>query len=229
MRYTGTLVRPRSFHQRSRTEDSVRIRLGDFADFVLATSSKKATQVKKVIREQQQKQKYNTFEDWLPVRNAIQAYLRAGATGPQLDAVIERANDQRRPRYEALIGGFREFRGKRALVWVEPSDLVFTHAALSVTCKPDIGVIDRGVRYLLKLHYGQRPPTNERVAVVAQIMRSAMKGAPPDVRFGVLDLRRGKIRARLASAPMAEAIEEEAETFISYWNRYRPTSGRGIA
>jgi hypothetical protein len=207
------------------------IYLNVFADFVMSTSSKRATLIKRLIREQNKKpSEYNTFEDWLPIRNAIQRYLRAGGTGSALDLALEKANEKRKARYEALIGGFKKYRGKRDLKWVELPTLTFTYNALSVKCKPDVGIVDRGTKYFLKLHYGAVAPSNERVAVVAQVMRSAMKGVSAETKFGMLDLRRGTVRARPGSETMADAIEQDAEAFLSYWDRYsKPSSEHGTA
>lgn len=183
-----------------------------------------------MVRSAAQPSKYNSAEDWLPVRTGIQKYLRGGAHGPELDEVIARANDARRARYEQLVSGFRRYRGRRAIQWFEPPALAFTHGALTVQCKPDLGIRDGNGRYLLKLHYGTTPPSNERVSVVAQVIRSAMRGAvASDMRFGILDLRRGRLRARAGNQAMADAIEEEAETFLSYWKRYEGESGRDVA
>jgi hypothetical protein len=202
----------------------VHIYLSAFVDFVLATSSKKATQVKKIIREQKQKQIYNPHEDWRVVRGAIQDYLRNGSAGDELDRVIERALPERRARYEAMVHGFLSVPRRRQLTWIEPPDLKFTHGGLTVTCKPDLGVLDKGTRNFVKLHYGARSPSRERVDVVAQVMRSAMKGVAPDTMFGVLDLRRSSVRTPRARSDMAYAIEEQAETFVRYWKDYQSGS-----
>jgi hypothetical protein len=208
----------------------VRIYLGAFVDFVMATSSKKVTQVKTSIREATRGHRpYNPHEDWRLVRGAIQEYLRNGSDGSELDLVVERAHPDRRTRYEAWVSGFRAVPGRRQFKWVEPPELTFTHGGLTVTCKPDLGFLDKGTRTFVKLHFGGRSPSRERVEVIAQVMRSAMKTGSADVRFGVLDLGRSSVRTPRARSEMAYAIEEQAEAFVRYWKDHRNYAGQDIA
>lgn len=203
--------------------------LSVFTDFVLANTSK-VTLVKQAIRDSKQKNHaYNPHEDWRMVRTAIQEFLRNGSTGDELDRVIERAHPDRRARYEKWVRGFRAVRGRRQFKWIEPPKLTFNHAGLTVSCTPDLGFIDQGVRTYVKLNYSGRSPTRQRVAVIGQVMRSAMKGVPADVRFGVLDLVHSSLRTPPAKAEVAYLVKDQAETFVRYWKDHQGGASEDIA
>jgi len=131
---------------------------------------------------------------------------------------VENAADDRTNRYRRAVNGIIRFRGRRPMDWSDPARMRWTHGGLTVTCNPDLGIIDRGSRYLLRLHYDAAPPTRALVSAHAELMRLA-RGNLQDVQCGLLDVDRSRIRTSSHSGHWEEALQQEADNFMNYWNR----------
>jgi hypothetical protein len=89
--------------------------------------------------------------------------------------------------------------------------------------------MDRGERFLLRLYYDIAPLPRSRTLAFASLLSLAMHNHATDLRFGLLDLERGRIASAQPTLRWGETLEDEATSFMNYWNRNQPGRGHGIA
>lgn len=201
----------------------------DFIDFVLAGGTTRRTIVARVVR-QRQRPYAPALDFWFTLRRGLQNYFRARAADPgPLNELVEVADATHQARYRRAVRGFLRYRGRRQIEWAQPPQLRWTHAGLTVNCTPDVALQDRGNRYLLRLYYDLAPLPRARTAAMASLLSLAMHGHDANVMFGLLDLDRARIATAIPTSRWTETLEEDAASFMNYWNRNAQGKGRSIA
>lgn len=199
----------------------VQVSAREFVAFVLAAGATRPGVIRRIAA--QRARPFDPQGDyWLPLRVVVQQYFRNGAgdAGP-LQRVVESVAHDRVPRYRRAVEGILRYRGRWTIGWIEPPQLRWSHSGLVVTCAPDLGLIDRGSRSLVRLYYDDTSPSRSFVSAHAELLRLARGGGQPGLAFGVLDVDRARLRTSEHSVRWVEALEQEAESFMSYWNRRR--------
>jgi hypothetical protein len=100
-------------------------------------------------------------------------------------------------------------------------DLRLEYGPLTVSCAPDLCVLERGRERFVKMEFSKPIPSDRTVAVITQALfgaacRSGCEAAPGDVFY--VDVRRGAVHrvARLRSR-VARDIEAACETIADIW------------
>jgi hypothetical protein len=199
----------------------VQISAREFIDFVLASGAGKTSVVRRIAA--QRARPFDPQTDyWLPLRAATQRYFRGGAADGQiLERAVESAAEDRVRRYRRAADGIVHYRGRREIEWFDPPRLRWNWSGLTVTCNPDLGVVDRDTRYLLRFYYDAATAPRALVSAHAELIYVA-RGSATGVEAGLLDVDRARIRTAQSTARWTETLEQEAENFMNYWNRRRP-------
>jgi hypothetical protein len=193
----------------------------EFVDFVLASGATKTSVVRRIAA--QRARPFDPQTDyWLPLRTAAQRYFRGGAEDDEiLSRAVGNAAQDRVGRYRRATEGILRYRGRRDIDWFDPPRLRWNWAGLIVTCNPDLGVVDRGTRYLLRFYYDAASAPRALVSAHAELIYLA-RGSAAGVEAGLLDVDRFRIRTAQSTTRWTETLEQEAENFVNYWNRRRP-------
>lgn len=201
----------------------MRVSLTEFTEFLLAPSPRRAALVKRLVAQASKNSDYNpTLNFWHQLREGFRRYWRDGGSDAAiLTAVVERAAEPKKGRFERAIRGFLRFRGRKRLRWEEPPTLHWRYKDLDVACSPDLALTDGTRHWLIRLHYQPVPPSRARVSVTTAVMRMAAaragkSGAAP----ALLDLDRGSLRVGPEPRTDDASFEVEADSFIAYWRRY---------
>jgi hypothetical protein len=188
------------------------ISLTQFVDFVIVAGSPKVTKV----REIKYQGDYNPATDfWRALRDS----LREQPNGETLsDLLVEITDPKKVKRYPGAISGYKKFVGRTERQWFIPRPENWTYAGLEVRVNPEIGFVQDGERYIVKLYFKDDEPTKRRLEVVFEMMRETLSGEPGS-RMAVLDVSKGRlIKANAQSARIGPLLRGEALNFMEIWN-----------
>lgn len=194
------------------------ISLTDFVDFVIKSGTPKLTKA----REIKSRPPYEPVMDfWKKLREGIQKFHRGGVTNnAELDKIVHLLqNPKKRGRYLAAISGYKKFLGRRNLKWFPPASGDWSYKDLFVRINPELGLRIDGERHVVKLYFKDEAPTKNRLEIVSEMMKIVLSGkAKQRMKFGVLDVSKGKLHTQTVTIPdLKVLLEGEAAALLRMW------------
>jgi hypothetical protein len=170
----------------------IKVSLTYFVDFVLKSGTPKLT----VVRNFKDSGEYDPSVDFYKkIREAIVAFHEKSGVVDDLDKILSGLTDEKKKTaYPALVSSYKKFIGKKKLRWFQPPSAAWTAGDLSVSVNPELGLEFDGTRIALKMYFKEEPLQKKRSEIIAHMMNLALsQKSSPGTKFGVLDIRRGKI------------------------------------
>lgn len=189
------------------------VSLTTFLDFVSKSGMAKLG----VVREWKNKPKYHPSRDYYkPVRDTIVGLHESGGAMAALDGLLlNLSSDSKVQNYEAVIQGYRKWRGRKGLTWFEPPNRTWTHAELDINVNPELGLEINGEPHVIKLYFKADTLSKGRIAVVNRLMNLACAEESPEGSvMSILDLR----RARLHMLAMPnDDVDTQLKAEVAFW------------
>ena len=188
----------------------MRISLGDFVDYVLASGSPKLTKARTMLKRGE----YHPGRDfWKPLRDGIVAFHTEGRKDTkELERILAEVYERKRGRYRVSIAGYRKLLRNAAWEWLTPPrGEMALGGSHRVMVNPEIGLKVGGKSYAIKLYFKNEPLSARKVGVVLVLMHDKLGQATrswEERRFGVLDVPNGRLFAQdpdLSLRPLLKA------------------------
>ncbi len=120
--------------------------------------------------------------------------------------------------YEALIGGYRKWWGRKDLVWFDPPREMYEAHGIEVVVNPTLGLTINGVPHLVRLHLKADKLTKVRADLIGALMLSTLAAAVPGATMTVLDVRNSKMFvAGNGSEGLDAMVDAELAYVASLW------------
>jgi len=195
----------------------IAISLTDFVDFIASSGTTRLVCVKDIATRGD----YHPAKDFYKqVRDVILENCRAAASADALTAAISTIhNPAKAKRHSAALRGMAGFmRRRRTRDWFEPPSGEWLHGNLRVRVNPEAGFVVDGKPHTLKLYFKDKPIAPREAAVVNYLMRSALD-CDKGMRFGVVDVPRGKMLTHSARSPLDALLAGEADSFVTIYEQ----------
>ncbi len=205
-------------------KETIEISLTDFIGFVNKVGTAKLNHVKAI----KHRDDYQPYKDYYkPIRTAIQNLHKKSQNKSVLDNVIDGVEEIKKNNFRAVINGYKRFLGRKKFEWIKPPKKNWTMGDISITVNPEIGLEEMkkdGTSdfYIVKLYFKedkiQKSHVDQILTLMEMQLRSKVGG--PEVKFALLDVRKGKLHAKkdheLTELPL---LEGEAKSFATIWGK----------
>jgi hypothetical protein len=195
-----------------------------FSRYVGRTGPAKATFVGGLRRARQDRAGFNPHARFV---KALKSDLDRPdrAAGLEIAAVVDTVQPRWRPLYTALRDGgerWLDSLGDRSGLQVVPVRAALdVIGGLTVKVNPHFGLCHPdGRRDVVRLHFDERPPTDELVVAILQLMVRQMGQILPRARPVLVDVRRGRSHRLDPKVPTEEVerwLAGEALAFSAMW------------
>lgn len=182
------------------------ITLSDFLDYVNKVGPSKLSKVRRLKHRAPYRP---SFDYYRPLREAIVAAHRAGATRGELDAALNEAlvavEDERTQLDLSVVAdAYRHWLGRKRVRWFPPGRATWASGDVSILVNPDLGLYIDGRPCVIKIWFRDEPLEKRRLDVVFRLMEEAIDElCPHGTAFCVLDVRRGRLFSPTIEVPAA--------------------------
>ena len=198
----------------------IKITLTEFVDFVTRSGTPKLT----VVRQAKKRHAvgYSPQMDFYkPLRERLVALHKNEQAKASLDDLLGQLTDKKkRAAYPELIEGYKRFLGRKNLRWFNPPHGVWECAGLTVSIRPELGLIMGGTQHVVKLYFKSEKPSKLRMDTILQLMEAVLgeKGGP--YKFGVLDVRNARLVSSTGFNPgLMPLLEGESQSFETIYDQ----------
>ncbi len=193
-----------------------RISFTIFLDFITASGPSKLSRVRSAIA-MYAAEDYSRADYYLDLRHAITRCFGDDGIGA-LDACLTNLADERkRPHYSAVFAGLRKWIGRKTFdssFAVPAQD--WTSGDLAVTIRPELGLVHRGEKLVIKLYLKDEALSQHRVNPALHLLNET-HGTIGTI--AILDVRRAKLFKRTRAVRDMDAfLAAEAQSFVTLWN-----------
>jgi hypothetical protein len=188
--------------------------LTDLVDVVSKAGTPKAT---KVIEIKHRKSYAPATDFYRPLRDALVDIHRRGRAPTSLDAFLAAITDvKKRSNYPEVIDGYKQWWGKKNLVWFDPPRATYGHAGVDVAVNPELGLVINDTRYVIKLYFKADAATKLRVDLITVLMEVALRPRSTNGEVvALLDVRRAKLFTLGAAVPATKAVVDAELAYIA--------------
>jgi hypothetical protein len=122
--------------------------------------------------------------------------------------------------YSAILSGYRQWWGRKALEWFEPPFALFSRSGIEVTVNPELGFRISGKPHIIKLYFKSEPLSKNRIDIITHLMEICLRDqAPAEAIMAVLDTRRGRlICPTVPIQGLSAALTAELAYVATLWN-----------
>lgn len=202
----------------------IEISLTDFISFVNKSGHAKLTFVKSI----KNRDEYEPYKDFYkPIREAIQNMHKKCLEKDVLDELLESLTDEKKKtNYPSVIAGYKKFLKKTKYEWFNPPRKDWKIDNLVISLNPELGLEKKkrngeSIFYVIKLHFKEDNIKKLQIQQIITLMEMQLRSKVeyPEVRFCVLDVRRGKLLDYEANEEDIVLFETEAYGFAKMWER----------
>lgn len=213
----------------SSKKELIKISLTDFMNFMAAHVNKSS--IVNGIVTRQKKRFYSGY--YLPLTEGIIAYHQQNRNSTFLQNALSRLHTDSK-NYENQYALYKnciqtylalDAAQTKTCIWVDPPTGHFLYENLSITLKPELGLLykrkgDKVIKnHIIKIHFKEDPLTKQNANAGIALLEQAL-GTTSDIptEYCILDLRRGHLfrRDRRIKNPMF-VVQGEAESFLKIW------------
>lgn len=194
------------------------VTLTSFVDFVAANGTSRITKVTEI----KHRPDYDVASDFYrPLRKSIVAVHQEGRELSDLEDLLPTLTDARKQsNYPPLIAAYQ-----KALsmdwTWFEPPRSEWSHAGLSVTVNPELGLVIKGIPHIIKLYFKQAPLVPQRNNAILELLSEAFGKRDAAAKMAVLDVRNGKLLTPRTRTRRGTDLflQSEAAAFVEIWRQ----------
>ena len=202
------------------------ITMTTFVDFVVAGSgTPKLTAVKNA--KARYERGYDPTEDFYKLlRKCIAETARQNSKGSEtLDTVrstLVKLDRRKLNAYQECGEGYKRWRGRKDIIWdkdFNPQDSTeWSHDRLVVRVKPEIGLLLKGLPYIVKLYFKAPQLSQLRLETMYYLLKQYQYRGDGNFHVGILELRRGRLHVPKRNIPdIAYLLAGEAAAFQAMW------------
>ena len=194
-----------------------RLSLTDFVDVVGRAGTPKLTK----IRELKRRGAYEPAKDFYrPLRLRLIEMHRDGLPKKHLKVLLVGLADRKKQStYPHVMDGYLGWMGRKQISWTEPPSATWKCGRVEVSVNPELGLSwGKGLTFV-KLYFKAEPLSKRRVEVILHLMESVLGNRFADSRFGVLDVRRGRlVEPTVAVGGIDAMLKGEAAYIEAVWD-----------
>ena len=192
-----------------------RITFTTFMDFVMANGASKLARIRAAIAMYNAEAYRPSDYYYLDLKHAITRCFE-GQGVAALDACIAGLDDQRKhENYIAITVGLRKWIGRRQFEVFAVPARDWISGDLAVSVRPDLGLVHKGERLVVKFYLKDEPLTQHRINPPLHLL-DASHGTLGTV--AIVDARRGKLFKITRPVRDVDAfLAAEAQSFVSLW------------
>ena len=200
------------------------ISITTFVNFVLANGPRRLTEVKKA--KALYEAGYSPAKDFYkPLREIIvaaaQRNLSPRDTCGLIHSILEDVDARKLEHYRACIAGYKRWLGRKRIAWNKAfvsEGSKWTWDQLIVKVNPELGVSANGKPHILKLHFKSKDLSRDRLETIFHLLGHHESRDNGHIKIGILDVRRGKLRAPTREMPgIEQLLAGEAAAFQTMW------------
>lgn len=171
----------------------IQISLTRLVDFAIKAGSPKVTSLRET--KKQIADGYDPIVDYYKqIRNAIIDHHKLGKSFSVVESIANNVtNKSKQDNYPLIAAGYKKFRGTKSISWFKPPSRDWTHAGVSVSLNPELGLDVSGSRHVIKLYFKGDEPRKLEVKAILALMDDQLQDAKQSLRMGILDVRRSKL------------------------------------
>jgi len=197
----------------------IQISLTDFVDYASKSGGPKLTKV----RQLKKRPPYHPMRDFYKkLRDRIVVMHEKGESPEVLDEVLEdHLNDLQLRNFPKVIQTYKRFLSRKKIQWFSPPTSDWRYRNLEVSVNPELGLVIKGVPYVIKLHFKNEPIASEKVAASIHLMEEELKQqCDSKTQFAILDMQNAKLLLKgKRSIDFSLLLSTEASSFITMWNK----------
>lgn len=108
--------------------------------------------------------------------------------------------------------------GRKALVWFNPTNALYSKHNLDVNINPELGLMVNGTPFLIKLYFKAKPLLKNKIDIITHLMSiSLSNSSPPSTVMSVLDIRQSKL---IQSTVYVDSLTRSLNAELSYISAY---------
>lgn len=195
------------------------VSLTKFVDFVNAKGLERRVVVEKTLNPD----KYETYKDFYKnLRDAIVAMHKENAPIDSLPGRIRDANDIKKKHFNEIVCGYQKWAKSKRIVFWEDNSCIFDLDGVNLSINPELILLINREPTVVKLYFKQENLEKDAANMIATLLLMAFQDYDKkyqDYRFGILDIRRGRLYRITSSTPINEIMETlriEAASWLKY-------------
>lgn len=197
----------------------MKLSLTELVDVVCKSGARKARQVMTI--KSRSMEEYSPAKDFYKqLRGSVIALHRSHTPKDTLDAVLFTVSDRtRRARYTLLIASYKKWLGRKKVEWFQPISGVYSHAGVTVSINPELGLDVNGIPYIIKLYFKRDPIEKQSAELIIALMEAGLTKIGSE-QFAVLDVQRGKLHcgSEKPSGTLIAMINAELAYVANLWS-----------
>lgn len=159
------------------------------------------------------------------VRDAIQNMHKKSLNKDVLDKLLENLTDEKKKsNYPSVIDGYKKFLGRTKYEWFNPPRKEWKIGNLRISLNPELGLEKKkkngeSTFYVIKLYFKDEQINKSQIQQIITLMEMQLRGKVDysEVKFCVLDVRKGKLLEYEANKEDIALFEGEARSFAAIW------------
>ena len=194
-----------------------RISLTDFIDIVLRSGISKMDKLSAVKNRPPYKPAYDFYKI---IREALEDTHQNARNKTYLRQLLGTLRDpKKRVNYPQIVEGYCKWWGRKAFVWFDPPNSMFSNAGVDVSINPELGLEFGSKQYVVKLYFKGEKLTKNRINLVNQLMEHCLRpSVSPDVTMAILDIRASKLfLGGESDARVIAALKAELRYIAELW------------
>lgn len=182
-----------------------------FLDFVQKSGTPKLT----VVRKYKNRPEYDPAADYYKqLRDRIVRMHQRDEPKGVLDDLTTTVNAKKRAHYAQAIAGYKRFLGKRTVTWFEAPKAKWS-GGIEVSVNPEVGLNIDGTDFVLKLYFKDDRLATNRVEMVNHLLAEALADPKAQRRYGVVDMRSGRLISTPPDPMLDALLRGEAAAFAA--------------
>lgn len=195
------------------------VSLTKFVDFVNAKGLERRVVVERALSPD----KYEPYKDFYKkLRDAIVAMHKENAPIDSLPGRIRDANDIKKRHFKELVYGYQKWAKSKRIAFLEDNSCIFDLDGVELSINPELILQINGEPTVVKLYFKQENLEKDAANMIATLLLMAFQDYDKkyqNYRFGILDIRRGRLYRITSSTPInkiMETLKIEAATWLNY-------------
>ena len=197
----------------------IRISMTEFVNFINSSGMAKMTIVSNA-KMKHQEEDANPFDYWRDFKDEVKRQLIKQGNKEDLKALVDNVREDVRENYNVMISGFLKFWKPTRMKWLKPVNRIASIGGVKLKVNPEIGILWQGKEYMIKLFLKANECLDKRHAdiILAMMEKELREKVDENVRFAILDVRRGKLFVHTNDDPrLMILLKSEGREFAEMW------------
>ncbi len=200
-------------------QSDIQISLTEFVNFINTSGMARITVVANAKAKHEEHER-NPFDYWKDFKDEVKRLIMSHGAKEDLSELVERIREDMRENYNQMISGYSKFWKPTRMEWINPVKKMAHIGGVKININPEIGVKWQGKKYMIKLYLKATGNLDKRHAdiILAMMENEIREKVDKDVKFAILDVRRGKLFTYMNNDPrLVILFKSEGREFADIW------------